>query len=77
MAAADCYQNRRESVATVSARAKAYDDFRDLLARDDIDGVVIATPDHWHVPIGIMAARAKKDVYIEKPLGVTIEQDWR
>ena len=45
------------------------------MARDDIDAVVIATPDHWHVPIGILAARAGKHVYIEKPLGVTIEQD--
>ncbi len=36
---------------------------------------MIATPDHWHVPIGIMAARAGKDVYIEKPLGVSLEQD--
>ena len=74
VAAADCYQNKRDAVAAI-CKGKAYPDFRDLLARDDIDAVVIATPDHWHVPIGIMAARAKKDVYIEKPLGVTIEQD--
>ncbi len=74
VAAADCYKNRRDSVAAV-CKGKSYGDFRDLLARDDIDAVVIATPDHWHVPIGIMATRANKDVYIEKPLGVTIEQD--
>ncbi len=74
VAAADCYQNKREAVASI-CKGKAYPDFRDLLARDDVDAVVIATPDHWHVPIGIMAARANKDVYIEKPLGVTIEQD--
>ena len=74
VAASDCYQNRRDRVAGI-CKGKAYSEFRDLLARDDIDAVVIATPDHWHVPIGIMAARANKDVYIEKPLGVTIEQD--
>ncbi len=73
VAVADCYRNRRERVAAI-CKGKAYQDFRDLLARDDIDAVVIATPDHWHVPIGIMAARAHKDVYIEKPLGVTIQQ---
>jgi hypothetical protein len=50
----------------------AYKDFREVLARDDIDGVVIATPDHWHVPIAIAAARAGKDMYVEKPLGVSM-----
>ncbi len=74
VATADCYKNKREAMAAV-CKGKAYADFRELLARDDIDAVVIATPDHWHVPIGIMAARAGKDVYIEKPLGVTLEQD--
>ncbi len=54
---------------------KAYRDFRDLIARDDIDAVVIATPDHWHVPTAIAAARAGKDLYVEKPLGLSIEQN--
>ena len=44
-----------------------YDDFRDLLARKDIDAVMISTPDHWHVPISILAAQAGKDVICEKP----------
>jgi hypothetical protein len=74
VAAADCYEVNRNGVAAV-CKGKAYRDFRELLARDDIDAVVIATPDHWHVPIGILAARAGKHVYIEKPLGVTLEQD--
>lgn len=53
----------------------AYNHFAELLDRDDIDAVVIATPDHWHVPIGIAAVKAGKDVYIEKPLGVSIREN--
>lgn len=44
-----------------------YDDFRDLLLRPDIDAVMISTPDHWHVPISILAAQAGKDICCEKP----------
>jgi predicted dehydrogenase len=54
---------------------KVYHDFREVIARDDVDAVVIATPDHWHVPIAIAAVRAGKDVYVEKPLGLCMEQD--
>lgn len=45
----------------------AYNDFREVLAREDIDAVMISTPDHWHVPISILAAQAGKDVICEKP----------
>ncbi|MCX8036311.1 MAG: Gfo/Idh/MocA family oxidoreductase [Candidatus Sumerlaeia bacterium] len=51
-----------------------YHDFRQLLARTDIDAVMIATPDHWHVPIGIAAAEAGKDMYLEKPLGLSVAE---
>ena len=50
----------------------AYNDFQELLARKDIDGVVVATPDHWHALICIAAANAGKDIYCEKPMNHTI-----
>ncbi|OHB74922.1 MAG: dehydrogenase [Planctomycetes bacterium RBG_16_64_10] len=74
VAVADAYQDRRDQCARIIG-GTAYGDFRALLARDDIDAVVIATPDHWHVPMAVMAARAGKDAYVEKPLGISIEQD--
>ena len=76
VAAADPYLPRAKAAAErMGNGAKATQDFRELLARDDIDAVVIATPDHWHVPIAIAAIKAGKDVYVEKPLGISIEQN--
>jgi predicted dehydrogenase len=49
-----------------------YRDFRGLLERKDIDAVLIATGDRWHAPASILAAKAGKDVYSEKPCGITI-----
>ncbi len=49
-------------------------DFRDLLARPDIDAVMVSTPDHWHVPISLAAARAGKDISCEKPVTLCIEE---
>lgn len=57
--------------------AEAYEHFQEVLARDDVDGVVICTPDHWHVPAATYAARAGKDMYVEKPLGVCLTWAWR
>jgi predicted dehydrogenase len=53
---------------------KGYKDFRDLLARKDIDAVCISTPDHWHAIPAVEAANAKKDIYCEKPLSHTFAE---
>src|SRR5579859_5535888 len=53
---------------------KGYHDYRELLARDDIDAVMIAVPDHWHEIVATEAARRKKDIYGEKPLAHTIAE---
>jgi predicted dehydrogenase len=52
----------------------AHRDFRELLARDDIDAVMISTPDHWHVPMAVAAAKAGKDVSLEKPITRSIPE---
>jgi predicted dehydrogenase len=52
----------------------AHRDFREVLSRADVDAVMIATPDHWHVPIGIEAAKAGKHVSIEKPLSISVAE---
>jgi predicted dehydrogenase len=53
---------------------KAYHDFRELVARTDIDAILIATPDHWHELVAVEAARHRKDIYGEKPLARTIAE---
>jgi len=88
IAVCDTFQHRREErVAEINSfyaekRAKSsykgcksFKDFRDLLAQKDIDGVIIATPDHWHVPIAVAAAKSGKDMYVEKPLGISVKEN--
>ena len=52
-----------------------YQDFRELIARGDIDVVSVATTDHWHVLVSLAAARAGKDIYLEKPMGLSLAED--
>jgi predicted dehydrogenase len=53
---------------------KGYNDFREMLARPDLDAVLIAVPDHWHALIGVEAARRGKHMYYEKPMGVSLAE---
>src|SRR3954452_3030956 len=73
-AVCDVWLTRAERAKAKAADAKVYQDHRQVLARPDIDAVLIATPDHWHSAIAIDALNAGKDVYCEKPLTLRIEQ---
>src|SRR6056297_751854 len=57
-----------------SNECDTHNDYRELLARKDIDGIVTATPDHWHALIGLEAARQGKAMYFEKPVTLTVEE---
>lgn len=84
-AAADVYTIKRERFALrvqknmseagkTYVAPKLYEDYRELLENPDVDAVVIASPDHWHAIMAIDACRAKKDIYLEKPLTFTIKE---
>ena len=86
VAVCDVDRQRREAgkkaaderyAADPSRGCAAYNDYRELLARADIDAVVIATPDHWHALQAVDAAKAGKDIYCEKPISMTIREGRR
>jgi predicted dehydrogenase len=80
LAVCDVDTNRREGAKNLVDTAygnkdcTAYRDFWEILARDDIDTVLIATPDHWHAILSIEAAKAGKDIYCEKPISLTVAE---
>lgn len=75
LAVADVYeQNRTRALSEAEKGCQAYTDYREMLARRDIDAVVIATPDHWHALMAIHACDAGKDVYCETPISLTIRE---
>jgi predicted dehydrogenase len=74
-AVCDVYQpNLDKALAATQGRARGVKDFREILADKSIDFVCISTPDHWHAYMTIEACKAGKDVYVEKPCSVTIEE---
>ncbi len=81
IAVCDVKSNRREATRKRieehygAKGCKEYADFRELVARDDIDCVLNATTDHWHVLTSLAAVRSGKDVYLEKPMGLSLEED--
>ncbi|MEX2286088.1 MAG: Gfo/Idh/MocA family oxidoreductase [Planctomycetaceae bacterium] len=60
--------------AQFGGKADLYEDYRDMLARDDVEIVTIGAPDHWHAAMVVDACRAGKDVYCEKPLTLTVDE---
>ena len=71
----DVDSSRLDMAATVvGGKPRLYKDFRNLLEQKDLDAVFIASPDHWHALMTIMACQAGKDVYVEKPASKTVEE---
>ncbi|MBS1858929.1 MAG: Gfo/Idh/MocA family oxidoreductase [Acidobacteria bacterium] len=75
IACADVWEGNRELARQwAGADAKAFGDFRRVLEMKDVDAVHIATPDHWHASIAVLACAAGKDVYVEKPTSLTVRE---
>ncbi|MBN2578195.1 MAG: Gfo/Idh/MocA family oxidoreductase [Pirellulales bacterium] len=73
IAVSDAYLPRAEEVAK-KIRCRSYHDYRRMLEQKDVDAVIIASPDHWHALHAIHACQAGKDVYVEKPMTLTVQE---
>jgi len=74
-AVCDVYEpNLQKGLEAAGGKAKALKDFRQVLDDKEIDAVIVATPDHWHPLPTVMACQAEKDVYVEKPICVAVEE---
>ena len=77
-AVCDIYEaNLALGAETAGPDTKTYHEYERLLENNDIDAVIVATPDHWHAPITIAACEAGKDVYVEKPMCHTIDEAYQ
>lgn len=65
---------REQARASFGSTPRIFEDYRSMLDRKDVDVVLIAAPDHWHTKMAVDACRAGKDVYVEKPLTLTIDE---
>jgi predicted dehydrogenase len=87
LAVCDVHRDRRENARQSVERAyaakkasgayqgcEAYNEYERIVERRDIDAVVVVTPDHWHAPISVAAMRSGKDVYVQKPMTLTIRE---
>lgn len=75
VALCDAYKGRAQrAVDRTKGRAKIYNDYREILANQDVDTVIIGTPDHWHKIMAVEAMNAGKDIYIEKPMTYTVAE---
>lgn len=74
-AVADVYEaNAAQAKEWAGSDAKSFRDFRKLLELKDVDAVLVGTPDHWHAIVSVLACQAGKDVYVEKPVALTIRE---
>ena len=73
VAVCDVYEKRKKRAAD-RYKVEGYLDWREVIARKDVDAVIVATPDHWHAPIALAAMDSGKDVYCEKPMCHTVAE---